>query len=73
MYLSVQEQEESNSEFKRFETRLCVHPVRTEHRALVLNWALSHLFLFACLNCDLYLFVQVQEDVKESSVWSCCL
>ncbi len=53
---------------------LCTRPVLTEHRALVLNWALSHLFLFACLNCDLYLFVQVQEeDMKESSVWSCCL
>ncbi len=25
-------------------------------------------FLFACLNCDLYLFVQVQEDAKESSI-----
>ncbi len=25
-------------------------------------------FLFVCLNCDLYLFVQVQEDAKESSV-----
>ncbi len=59
--------------FKRFETRLCVCHVRTEHRARVLNWALSHLFLFACLNCDLYLFVQVQEDAMESSVRSCCL
>ncbi len=39
--------------------------MRTEHRTLVLNWALSHLFLFACLNCDLYLFVQVQEAAKE--------
>ncbi len=47
---------------------LCLRPVLTEHRARVLNWALSHLFLFACLNCDLYLFVQVQEEVKESSV-----
>ncbi len=39
--------------------------MRTEHRTLVLNWALSHLFLFACLNCDLYLFVQVQEEAKD--------
>ncbi len=29
-------------------------------------------FLFACLNCDLYLFVQMQEAAKESSVWFCC-
>ncbi len=42
---------------------VCTEQNRT---ALVLNWALSHLFLFACLNCDLYLFVQVQEDAKES-------
>ncbi len=62
MYLSVQEQEEANSVFKHFETCL------TEHCAWVLNWALSHLFLFACLNCYLYLFIQMQEDVKESSV-----
>ncbi len=74
MYLSVQEKEEANSVFKRFETRpSCVRPVRTEHRAWMLNWALSHLFLFACLNCDLYLFVQVQEEAKESSVRCCCL
>ncbi len=60
MYLSVQEQEEANSVFKRFETRpSCVRPVCTEHRAWMLNWALSHLFLLACLNCDLYLFVLV--------------
>ncbi len=74
MYFLVQEQEEGNSVFKRFETRLslCPRPVRSEHCALVLNWALSHLFLFACLNCDLYLFVQMQEEAKESSVWSCC-
>ncbi len=51
---------------------LCARPVRTEHRARVLNWALSHLFLFACLNCDLNLFVQMQDDMKESSVRSCC-
>ncbi len=44
--------------------------MRTEHRARVLNLALSHLFLFACLNCDLYLFFQMQDDVKESSVRS---
>ncbi len=30
-------------------------------------------FLFACLNCNLYLFIQVQEDAKQSSVWHCCL
>ncbi len=42
--------------------------MRTEHRARVLNWAL---FLFACLNCELCLFVQVQEEAKESSVWCC--
>ncbi len=30
-------------------------------------------FLLACLNCDLYLFVQMQDDMKESSVQSCCL
>ncbi len=35
----------------RFETRLSAHLAR------VLNWALSHLFLFACL--ELYLFVQM--------------
>ncbi len=29
-------------------------------------------FLFACLNCDLYLFIQVQEDTKESLVQSFC-
>ncbi len=29
-------------------------------------------FLFACLNCDLYLFVQMQEVAKENLVWSCC-
>ncbi len=49
MYLSVQEQEEANSEFD-----------------------LRHDSLFACLNCDLYLFVQVQDEVKESSVRSRC-
>ncbi len=53
MYLLVQEQEETNSALMRFETRL------SAHRARVLNWALSHLFLFACLNWELYLFVQM--------------
>ncbi len=61
--MSVQEQEEANSVFKRFET--CLSST-AEHRAQVLNWALSHILLFACLNCDLYLFVQVQEEAKES-------
>ncbi len=39
-----------------------------KHRARVLHWAL---FLFACLNCELCLFIQVQEEAKESSV-RCC-
>ncbi len=38
-------------------TALCARPVHTEHSARVMNWALSHLFLFVCLNCDLYLIV----------------
>ncbi len=56
LYMSVQE--EANSVFKQFETSLCATP----------RGGAELLFLFACLNCDLYLFVQVQEDVKESSV-----
>ncbi len=55
----VQEQEDANSVFKRFE--ICLSA-----RSLVLNWALSHLFLFAYLNCELYLFVREQEEAKES-------
>ncbi len=61
--------------FKHLKTSLSARALcaqnSTEHRTLVLNWALSHLFLFACLNCDLYLFVQVQEDAKESSICCC--
>ncbi len=55
-----------------WDAALCMRSVCTEYRAWVLNWALSHLFLFACLNCDLYLFVQVQKDTKECSVQSFC-
>ncbi len=56
MYLSVQEQEEVNSVLMRFET---------PHRVPVLNLTLSHIFLFACLICGLYVFVQMQDDAKE--------
>ncbi len=66
MHVSVQEQEEAKSVLMRFETCLSVRALCT----LVLNWVLSHLFLFPCLNCDLYLFVQMQDDAKENSVRS---
>ncbi len=59
MYLlSVHEQEEANSLLMCFERALCAGA----------ELGSSHFFLFACLNCDLYLFVQMQE----SSVQSCC-
>ncbi len=57
--------------FEHFETHFFARALSAQNTALVLNWALSHLFLFACLNCDLYLFVQMQEDAEESSVRSC--
>ncbi len=51
----------------RFETRL-------SSRALCAGAKVgSFIFvLFACLNYDLYLLIQMKDDAKESLVRSCC-
>ncbi len=65
--------EEANSVFKLFETYPYARALCTQNIAHLCWIGLFHIFfLFACLNCNLYLFVQMQEEAKESSVRSCC-